>query len=356
MTNVELDTVVRTLPAASMRGGWMRIDLPVGVPTGIGSLPHRDPHRAAAFALGCSSDLPSVPTLPRRSPAESMIAQAVVGIHGITVGQYASLAVDLAQVDPAAGVETPLDHGAFESLRAFLSAAQVVGPTRVKWQIVGPITLGLALMRAGVPVHTAFEVAVRAVRCHVAAIRQRIDEALPGVGHVVFLDEPALTDVRDPGFPVPAEAAIDYLSGALAAIETFGISGVHCCGNGDWSAIVAAGPGILSVPVHHGLVSAGGLLADFLDAGGWVAWGVIATDGPIPLSVAHPWRQLNTLWAELVGAGCDRDRLAAQALVTPACGLTNHAESVAERIMTLVRDVAHRLGHEQRSPVMSQPA
>ena len=33
-------------------------------------------------------ELPAIPTLPKRSPAESMVAQAVLGIRGITVGQY----------------------------------------------------------------------------------------------------------------------------------------------------------------------------------------------------------------------------------------------------------------------------
>jgi len=332
----------------------VQIDLPSGMPTGIGSLPFRDPQRAAAFVLEYLPELPAIPTLPKRSPAESMVAQAVVGIRGITVGQYGSLAVDLTKVDPLAPVETPLEHGAFAGLRAFLAVANPVTTKRVKWQIVGPLTLGLTLVRAGVPVSVAFEVAVRAVRAHVQAIRTRIDETLPGVQQTVFIDEPMFTDVQDPAFPLPPDAAIDYVSGALAAVEQFGISGVHCCGRGDWGSILAAGPNVLSVPVNHELVEVSGHLANFLEDGGWIAWGVIQTDRPIPTSAQRPWRDLNNLWQALARGGCDLDRLRHQALLTPACGLVAHAESVTAQVFTLLREMSDRLtGCGGSAPILS---
>lgn len=321
----------------------MQIDLPPGAPSGIGSLPFRDPHSAAAFVLEQLPELPAIPTLPKRSPFESMIAQGVVGIRGITVGQYGSLAVDLTKVDPAAPVETSLDHGAFDGLLGFLELADPATTRRVKWQIVGPLTLGLTLLRAGVPEHLAFEVAVRAVRAHLGAVRERIDARLPGVQHVVFIDEPMFTDVQDPSFPLQPELAIDYVSGTLAAIEQFGVSGIHCCGAGDWGSILAAGPAVLSMPVSQPLVEVSGLLASFLEGGGWIAWGAVHTDGPVPISSHRPWRDLNSLWQALARGGCDLDRIRAQALVTPACGLFTHAEQVTTRVFRILREVSDRL-------------
>lgn len=331
----------------------MHLDLPSGAPTGIGSLPFRDPQVAASFVLERLPELPAIPTLPKRSPAEMMVAQAVVGIPGITVGQYGSLAVDLTKVDRLAPVETPLDHGAFAGLRAFLAAADPAVTKRVKWQIVGPLTLGLTLVRAGVPVNTAFEVAVRAVRAHVQAIRQRIEDVLPGVQQTVFIDEPMFTDVQDPSFPLPPDAAIDYVSGALAAVEQFGISGVHCCGRGDWGSILAAGPNVLSVPVNNELIEVSGRLANFLEAGGWIAWGVIQTDRPIPTTMQRPWRDLNNLWQALARGGCDLDRLRHQSLLTPACGLFAHAESVTTQVFTVLRELSDRLTGCGSAPILS---
>ena len=120
-------------------------------------------HDAAAFALR-EYDLPAIPTLPRRSPAEGMIAQALVGIAGVTLGQYGSIAVDVGRLDPDAPVATDLGHDAYAGLRAFLAAAaarQLRGP--VKWQFTGPVTLGAALSRVGAPADLAFDVAAR--RC-----------------------------------------------------------------------------------------------------------------------------------------------------------------------------------------------
>ena len=96
-----------------------------GACTGVGSLPHRSVHDAAAFALR-EYDLPAIPTLPRRSPAEGMIAQALVGIGGVTLGQYGSIAVDADHLDPAAPVATDIGHDAYGGLRAFL--ADALGP------------------------------------------------------------------------------------------------------------------------------------------------------------------------------------------------------------------------------------
>ena len=80
-----------------------------GVATGIGSLPHRDAREAAEFAFFATPELPCIPSLPRRSPAEAMIAQAVVGIRGISIGQYGSLMVDVSRIDPLA--DDPIDTG-----------------------------------------------------------------------------------------------------------------------------------------------------------------------------------------------------------------------------------------------------
>ena len=62
-----------------------RTQLSSGIATGIGGLPHRDAVDAATFVLR-NMELPAIPTLPRRSPAEGSMAQAMVGMQGITVG------------------------------------------------------------------------------------------------------------------------------------------------------------------------------------------------------------------------------------------------------------------------------
>ncbi|MFZ9156585.1 MAG: hypothetical protein ACO230_00670 [Ilumatobacteraceae bacterium] len=313
-----------------------------GVSTAIGSLPHRDARAAAEFAVACSPELPSVPSLPKRSPAESMIAQAVVGIRGISLGQYGSLVVDPSQIDPFAPVVTDLQHDAFVGLRAFLDV--VAGRTApVKWQFTGPVTLGLSLVRAGVPVHLAFDVAVRAVRSHVRNIHEHIASVLPDSPQVVFIDEPMVGDIMDESFPIAPDTAIDLMSGAMAALERDCLVGLHSCANIDVAPLLAAGPAVLSVPVSDTLSECGPALAGFLDKGGIVAWGVVATDGPMMNTAERSWKKLSSLWCGLVQNGCDALKLRQQSLVTPACGLALHTEDNATTIMEQVRDIGDRV-------------
>ena len=151
-----------------------------GAATGVGSLPHRDARAAAEFSLR-ENELVMIPSLPRRSPAESLIAQAVIGTPGVTLGQYGAIAVDLDRLDPEAPVITDLAADGFGGFRAFLDHATASGiaGTTVKWSFVGPVTLGVALIRAGAPSEIAFDVAVRSVRSHVAALGRAVTDALP---------------------------------------------------------------------------------------------------------------------------------------------------------------------------------
>jgi methionine synthase II (cobalamin-independent) len=317
-----------------------------GACTGIGSLPHRAVHEAAAFALR-EYDLPAIPTLPRRSPAEGMIAQALVGIGGVTLGQYGSIAVDADHLDPAAPVATDIGHDAYGALRAFLadaSARQLRGP--VKWQFTGPVTLGAALTRVGVPADRAFAVAAAAVRAHVAAIATAVAAALPASPQVVWLDEPWFGDLMSPGFPIAPDPAIDLLSTAMAMLEPVATVGVHCCADADVASLLAAGPAMLSIPLEARLVDVAGYLTRFLEDGGRIAWGVIPTDGPIAVSADRPWRLLSEVWCELVNRGCDPVELRQRSLVTPACGLGLHTPSVAERVVRLGREIGRKVNDQ----------
>ena len=131
-------------------------------------------------------DLPAIPSLPRRCPAEGMIAQAVVGINGVTAGQYGSIAVDPAAVDPYAPVLTDVATDSFSGLRHFLDHAVNIGlEGPIKWQFVGPVTLGVALTRAGLSDDVAFAVAARAVRSHVMSLSVAVAAALPRSPQIV---------------------------------------------------------------------------------------------------------------------------------------------------------------------------
>ncbi|HEU5241239.1 MAG TPA: hypothetical protein VFU25_04435, partial [Ornithinibacter sp.] len=244
-------------------------------------------------------------------------------------------------------VATDIGHDAYGGLRAFLAdaaARQLRGP--VKWQFTGPVTLGAALTRVGVPTDRAFAVAAAAVRAHVAAIATAVAAALPASPQVVWLDEPWFGDLMSPGFPIAPDPAIDLLSTAMAILEPVATVGVHCCADADVASLLAAGPAMLSIPLEARLVDVAGYLTRFLEEGGRIAWGVIPTDGPIAVSADRPWRLLSEVWCELVNRGCDPVELRQRSLVTPACGLGLHTPSVAERVVRLGREIGRKVNDQ----------
>ena len=314
-----------------------------GMSMTVGSLPHRSLSEAVIVALA-ATDILTIPTLPRRSPAESMIAQALVGLPGVTVGQYGSIAVDATSIHATEAVRTDLDHDAFAGFRAVLNSAADSGFSGVvKWQFVGPITLGLALQRAGVPNATAFDIAMRSVRGHVTNLLAAVTAALPNCDQIVVLDEPEWSALFEPGFPLPPDVAIDLLSGALAIIETVAVAGVHCCGDADLQSLMAAGPSLISLPAKLSVVDQAGHLQRFLESGRWIAWGAVPTDGPVPMTAEHPWKRLCELWCQLVQRGCSPAQLRQQSLITPECGLGLHHPSVAERVLRINAELSSRV-------------
>lgn len=318
--------------------------IPAGASMGIGSLPHRDARAAARFTLR-EFEVVTLPSLPRRSPAEAMIAQALVGVPGISTGQYGSLVIDPESVDPDAFVRLDPNGDSLVGLRTTVAEVIAGGRTdlAVKWQFVGPVTLGMALVRAGLPVDLAFAVASSAVRQHTMAICEEIARTLPGSAQLVLLDEPWLVDLLTPSFPLAPDDAIDLLSGAMASLQPRATVGIHCCATTDWASVLAAGPQVLSLPATHHLLQVGGYLQRFLERGGWIAWGAVATDGPIGVTSGRAWHHLGGLWCDLVQSGADPVLLRRQSLITPHCGLSAHSPMTAERITRTVRDISRRV-------------
>ena len=314
--------------------------------TGIGSLPHHDPRAAADFVLRHHPRLPAAPQLPARTPLEGLVAQWARALPEVSVDEAGAVVIDAHwSCEPPAPSFDPDAHG---GLLAFLDVAASPPndepPARVKVQVAGPLTLGTALHRAGMPVERAFRRGAEAARAWAVAVEELVEERLPGSSLLLFFDEPALVTWRRHEGVLDREAATDVLSGALAAPGC--MTGVHVCGAGDRRLALEAGPQVIGVEVGSDLVDDADVIARHLDADGWVAWGAVPTDRPVGESVEPLWRDLVSVWCELTRRGCDPVRLRTQSVVTPACGLAGHGRSQAERALRLARAVADRV-HDQ---------
>ncbi len=326
-------------------------DLAVGLTTSIGTLPHHDSQAAVDFVLRCHPHLPANPQLPNRSMLERRLPQAAWGIEGVSVMADGSLQIDSAGIDREAPYSDPTFAGEpFATLRTFLAAmAHRRGPA--KFQLTGPVTLGVALTLAGLAPEVAFALSGTVVRSRARDLLALVAQLAPEVAPLVFVDEPSLLGCLEPGFPIGAEAALDLVSTVLATLEPCAITGLRCSPRGglspsvDWPLMLQTGPAVLAVPVHTqaSLVPAASAVGQFLERGGCLAWGTVPTEGPVGSSAGLLWRQLSALWCALVQGGCDAGRLRSQALVTPAGGLGWHSVEQAGVVLALVDELAQRL-------------
>ena len=317
--------------------------------TAIGSLPHRDPVGAATCAFAATT-LPCIPSLPRRSPAEGMVAQAVGSLPGVTLGQYGSISIDPSRFGSDIVVGADLRGESFGGLRAFLDLAarrDHRGP--VKWQFIGPVTLGLSLRRAGAPSSVAFRLAVNAVRAHLDAIATAVACRLPHSRQIVLVDEPSFGSLMTSSFPIAPDVAIDLVSEAMSVLEHRAVVGLHCCDRADIPSLLATGPRLLSLPVTSAVPDAAGYLQRYLDRGGVVVWGAVATDGPVLNTPDRSWRALAGVWRDLIDRGVDADALVQRSIISPQCGLGLHSRAAAQRVLELTSELAERVAAESRA-------
>jgi hypothetical protein len=318
--------------------------LAAGNATAIGSLAHHDPGAAAALVLRCLPDLPAAPQLPNRN--EGVVTQWLHGVPGVELCPDGTISV-APRVDRLAPVDAELRTDTHAGLLAFIDAAAGLtrAPRRVKAQVTGPLTLGVAMARAGMAADDAFALGALTARGWARAIERTFASRLPDTRLVLFFDEPALVCWRgDAEPPFDREFATDMLSSALAAVD--GISGVHVCGDGELRMALAAGPDIVHFDVGAFSLDDTTSLTRFIDGGGWVAWGAVPTHGPIGEHASPYWKALLDVWCDLTRRGCDPVRLRNQAIVAPACGLAGHGPSQAERAMLLARELGNRV-HDQ---------
>lgn len=319
------------------------VELPAGMATSVGPLPHSDPAAAAAFVLELQPSLPAAPSLPNRSRLERRIAQAAWGIDGVSVRGDGSLSLDPRRIDPAAPLTDPgLTGPPFTGFRSFLAAvSNRRGPA--KFQLTGPVSLGVALSAAGLELELSFRLAERVVGQRGRLLLELVAASAPLVEPVVVVDEPSLASLHDDGFPVPVTRALDMVSATLAVLEPVALTGLRPGWGSDLTLALETGPQLLIAPAGDEVAVVAAPLDRFLERGGWVAWAAVPTEGPVGSSVDRLWRALSGLWCQLVRAGTDPARLRTQALVLPVGGLGRHHVPQAAATLELANGVARRL-------------
>lgn len=171
---------------------------------------------------------------------------------------------------------------------------------------------------------------------------------------VIFVDEPYLASFGSAYISLEREQVIAMLDEVIAAIHAEGaLAGVHCCGNTDWSMLLATQVDILNLDVYSYLDSLALYpheLAGFLGKGGAVAWGIVPNNADIfqvtPEAITERLRagfdQISHK-AAARGVALPVETLAHRSMLTPACGLGLATLEIAERTLDTLTTAADLL-------------
>lgn len=327
---------------------------PPGSASGIGSLPGTDIAEAQRIVLGELPDLPHLAELPDRGPGADLIGRT----GGLLVEFPIELYAARWRVAARGGKDLRRARDLMERDLDQLTeqAEEYAGP--VKIQAAGPLTLaagvdlpsGGRLLRDPGALRDLTGSLAEGLRAHVAEVRRR----LPRADVLLQLDEPSLPAVLAGRIPTesglgayrPVEPAVargtlhDVITAAGAPVV------VHCCA-ADVPLELIRSAGAAAVALDLDLIERRAErldpLGEALDAG----LGLLAGAAPpLPpakgagrLSSADVADRVRRIWAQL---GFPRARLAAQVVVTPACGLAGATEEYVRQVLAACRDAGRR--------------
>ena len=343
--------------------------------TGVGSMPGTDPVETARVIFGELPDLPHLAELPDRGPGADL------------TGRTAALLIEL-PVDMTTGRWRFTDRPGRDTRRAQTMLAHDLdaleeaadgyrGPLKI--QVCGPWTLAatielartqnVALADRGAVADLTDSLAEGAAG-HIAEVRRRV----PGAQLLVQLDEPALPAVIEGSVPtasgfgrLPAIDAPDIetaLRTVLLAAQAPAL--IHCCGMSvPFGMMKAAGADAVGFDLSQLRRGEEETLAELVEAGLGVFVGAVpatpgsparpAADnhtpgrpgtGQLPSReavagrVVELWRRMG--WPAARGAG-GSSGIAAQVVITPACGLAGAPPGYAKDALACCREAGRLL-------------
>jgi hypothetical protein len=344
--------------------------VPDCLPMLIGSFPLDDHRAASRLIMDYTPDIPLWAQLPV-FPEEGMVPQFLTGMPalvkkgGKTFIQTDSDSFDDELVsffeDYMAVSEAPdqlpdsrfaLTEAAGRGVATFLETLAGIDytPLAVKGQVTGPITFGTGVKdqdgRAIFYHDTLRDAAVKHLSLNARwQIRCLSGPACPVI---IFIDEPALAGFGSSELiSISREAILTCLSEVVDAIHADGgLAGIHVCANTDWSLVLESGADLVNFDAYayfERFILYGQQIREFLDAGRFLAWGIVPTLKPEAIqreTVESLHRALLARFDQLEALGVDPNVLRAQSFITPSCGVGSLSLDMAKRVLTLTRDLS----------------
>ncbi|MFC1667558.1 methionine synthase [Candidatus Omnitrophota bacterium] len=327
--------------------------------TGIGSLPYLD--AAKSVKVACSRfDIPFWPQLPKTGFKENMYVQFAQGLPLLVIDEkmrkiYVDTSKDLSEaLGSLYEIYLSEDYDALgltkdfaEGLYAFLDIVKESDIDYVKGHVTGPISFGLSIVdekgKSIIYNDALKEAMVKLLEIKAAWQIDKLKKLSKKI--IIFLDEPYLTSFGSSFVSIEKEDVKLMLNAVIDKIHSKGaLSGIHCCGNTDWSLLAETGVDIINFDAYsyaEGLSLYPKEIAEFLKKGRMLAWGIVPTsESVLKESGETLFNRLSSEIGNLEKKGIPRDLVASHSLITPSCGIGTLSQDLAEDILTKLAQVA----------------
>jgi methionine synthase II (cobalamin-independent) len=214
----------------------------------------------------------------------------------------------------------------------------------IKGQTVGPITFTSGILGLdGRPVIHDPDLSEAFVRgLAIKALWQVRMLEKSGRRPVIFLDEPSLSGFGSAFSSIQRQDVVDKLQMMISYLKDNSdcLVGIHCCGNTDWSMILAARPDIINFDafefLEHFLLYPDGI-AGFLREGGTIAWGIVPTSGFTGHETEKDLLKKVVVGIEKIGEnGLSPQTIVERSIFTPSCGMGSMDPANARSAMSLL--------------------
>jgi len=334
--------------------------------TAIGSYPHNNVDDACDLILKTLPEIPCWPQLPERDMNEEMLVQYTEGLPFLKIDPVKkSVYVDMPEdntdkleefynnymsEDPGLFALSDSHALGFSNMTRLLKEKKPEGLRAIKGQIVGPITLAGSLKDpeqiAMLHNPVLFDVIVKLLA--MKACWQLDQYAAFGLPRIIFLDEPYLSSYGSAFASLKKEQIVESLNEIFLAIHNReSLSGIHCCGNTDWTMLMETQVDIINFDAFgymDTMLIYKKEVRTFLERGGIMAWGIVPTTDSIKdVTIDDLMDKMISAVDHLVESGIDQNLINENSLITPSCGTGTMPIDEAKKAMTLTHELTIKL-------------
>lgn len=338
--------------------------------TGIGSVPWLDMDDTCEKINNFLPSIPFWPQLVKRSPCEDMNIQFTEGlpllkidseeksitasIKGMEEGLVEFYNHYLSEDTEYFALSREYAPGLYRQVDLISSKPDLFGPF-VKGHSTGPVTFAASVKDnegksiLGNP--DLLEAYTKGLA--IKALWQVRELEKSGKKVIIFLDEPYLSGFGSAFSPIERHEIIKLLKEVIDYLRDKSncLTGIHCCGNTDWSMIVDSDPDIINFDAFSFMdyfLLFPDEIKGFVEKGGVIAWGIVPTgDSAGSGDVDELYKRLNNGIERLCGIGFERKKIREQSILTPACGMGTMNEDESEKVLKLLSELSERMSSEE---------